>query len=807
MQGWALDFRYALRMLAVHRRVTAVAVLSLALGLGANIAIFSLVYAVLLRPLPYKDPDRLTIFWESHVARGSGRAMISAPNFIDYRSQNTVFEGMAAFETVDVALTGVREAEQVRGLAVTEGFFSVLGVRPFRGRDFLPAETQAGGPCAVVLSQGFWQRRFGGEPQVVGRALALNGVSCAVTGIMPAGFEFPDREAEFWMGRGFSAAELRQRGYHRMGAVARFKPGVQRSQAVADLNRIAAHLAEQYPVTNRGWGVFLVPVREERVRWVRTALLIIVGAAGLVLLIACTNVASLLVARNAAREKEIAVRAALGAGRGRLLGQSLTESLLLALLAGGVGLALTPFFTRVLLSLSPKGFVLPQRVGLDPVVLSFGLAAALLVALLSGLLPAMQALRTNLSESLKEGGRAGGAGLSRQRARSCLVIAEVAVALVLLAGAGVMLRSFLRLRVVDSGFRTDHLLTARLFLPAARYGEARQKTSFHRDLLERVRALPGVESAAAGNCLPLISDFGRAFTIGGRPIPPPGQWLSASYRSVTPEYFRTLGIPILRGRAFTDQDHADAPGVAIVNQTLARQQWPNGDPIGQQINLERPERQHAWRTIVGVAGDVRHRGPDANYSVEVYAPYYQMPEAAATLAVRSASDPAGLAVGVRAALRAADPNLPPGQIRTMEQLVAESDSLSSRRSLMVLLGAFAVLAVLLAGVGVYGVISYSVAQRRQEIGLRMALGAQRGDVLRLVIRQALGLALAGVAIGAGLALALTRFLGSLVYQVSASDPLTFTAVGLLLVLVSLAASYLPAWAATRVDPMAALRVG
>lgn len=806
MQGWVLDFRYALRMLAVHRRVTAVAVLSLALGLGANIAIFSVVYAVLLRPLPYRDPDRLTIFWESQVARGGGRAMISAPNFVDYRSQNAVFESMAAFETVDLALTGVGEAEQVRGLAVTEGFFSVLGVRPFRGRDFLRAETQAGGPCAVVLSQGFWQRRFGSDPQVVGRALALSGRSCTVAGIMPAGFEFPDREAEFWIGRGFSAAELRQRGYHRMGAVARFKPDVQRSQAVADLNRIAAGLAEQYPVTNRGWGVFLVPLREERVRWVRTALLILVGAAGLVLLIACTNIASLLVARNAAREREIAVRAALGAGRGRLLGQSLTESLLLSLLAGGVGLALTPSFARLLLSLSPKGFVLPQRVGLDLAVLAFGLAAALLVAFLSGLIPAMQALRTNLSESLKEGGRSGGTGLSRQRARSCLVIAEVAVALVLLAGAGVMLRSFLRLRAADSGFRTDNLLTVRLFLPAAKYAEAGQKTAFHRELLERIQALPGVQSAAAGNCLPLISDFGRAFTIGGRPIPPPGQWLSAKYRSVTPEYFRTLGIPILRGRAFTGQDRADAPGVAIINQTLARQHWPDSDPIGQQVNLERPERQHAWRTIVGVAGDVRHSGPDANYSAEVYAPYYQMPEAATTLAVRTASDPARMAAGVRAALRAVDPDLPPGQIRTMEQLVAQSDSLGTRRSLMVLLGAFAVLAVLLAAVGVYGVISYSVAQRRQEIGVRMALGAQRGDVLRLVVRQALGLALAGVAVGAGLALALTRFLVSLVYGVSASDPLTFAAVGLLLVLVSLAASYLPARAATRVDPMAALRV-
>jgi len=611
---------------------------------------------------------------------------------------------------------------------------------------------------------------------------------------------------ELWLPLGFGAQELSQRGYRRLSGLARLKPGVELRQAAAEMNHLAARLGEQYPISNRGWGVKLVLFAEQRVEDVRAALRALMGAVGLVLLIACANIAGLLVARNAAREKEIAIRAALGAGRGRLVRQLLSESLLLALVGGGAGLALTPWLTRLLLSIGPKDLALPERVGISLPVMGFGLAATLLTAALCGLIPALQASRTNLSESLKEGGRFPGAGPGRQRARSCLVVAEVTVALVLLAGAGVMLRSFLRLRSVDPGFRADQVLTVRLALVQSKYAEARQKTAFYRDLLERVRSLPGVQSAAATNHLPMVSDFARGFTIGGRPAPPPGEWPVARYRAVTPEYFRAMGIAVLEGRVFTEQDHDQAPGVAVINQTLARRHWPAADPIGQRVNLERPDRQGAWRTIVGVVSDVRHRGLDAEIQPEVYVPYYQKPEAATTLVARATAEPVTLAAAVRAAVRAVDADQPVGEVRTMERVVAESESMGSRRTVMVVLGAFAAVALLLAAVGVYGVISYSVVQRRPEIGVRMALGAGSGEVRRMVVRQALELAATGVAIGAAAAFALTRFLAKLLYGVSAADPATFAAAAALLVGVSILASYLPARAATRVDPLAALRV-
>lgn len=525
------------------------------------------------------------------------------------------------------------------------------------------------------------------------------------------------------------------------------------------------------------------------------------------LLIGCANIASLLVARNAVRNKELAIRVALGAGRGRLVRQLLLESLLLALAGGAVGLALHSWLARLLLALGPKGFVLPEKLDLDAAVAAFGMGAVLLTALLCGLVPALQASRTNVVASLKEGGRSGGTGAARQRARSCLVVAEVAVALVLLVGAGAMLRSFLRLQAVDPGFRAHHVLTVRLGLLPSRYGEAQQQTAFQRALLERVRALPGVEAAAVTNHLPTVSDFARAFTIGGRPVPPPGEWPVARFRAVTPEYFRAMGIPVLRGRAFSELDSEEAPGVALINQTLARQHWPAQDPLGQRINLEKPDRLHAWRTVVGVVGDVRHRGLDAKVQPEVYVPYYQMPEASTAMVVRTLAEPATLALAARAAVRAVDPDQPVGEVRALEQVVADSESVGSRRTVLLLLGAFAALAVALAAVGVYGVISYSVARRTQEIGVRMALGAQSSDLVRMVVRQALILALAGLALGVVAALVLTRFLARLVFEVSPADPITFGAVALLLFVVAVLASYLPARAATRVDPLTALRVG
>jgi len=805
MRALLQDLRYSLRMLTRSARVTAVAAVSLALGLGANIAIFSLVHEVLLRPPQYREPRRLVLVRESNPERGIPESLVSPANFVDFHDQSSAFERMTTYERTTLALTGAGEPEQVRALLVSEGFFRTLGVSPRWGRDFLREEADPGGGDVVVVSYGFWERRFGRDPGLLGKSLTLNGRPHTVVGIMRGGFEFPDRGVVMWVPRGFGAEESGRRGFRRLGGLARLKPGVSQEQAGRELNHIAARLGEQYPVSNRGWRVKLVELLGARVEPVRPALLILLGAVGLVMLIGCANIASLLLARNAARVREMAVRAALGAGRGRLLRQLLLESLLLALAGGVLGLLLHPWMTRLLLSLSPQELVLPERIGFRLSVAAFGLAASLLTALLCGLAPALHGSSTDLVEGLKEGGRSGGGGVRRQRLRSVLVVAEVAVALVLLAGAGVMLRSFLKLRAVDPGFRADRVLTVRLGLTPSRYREEQQKTSFYRALLERVRALPGVEAAAATNHLPMVSDLNRAFTIGGRPVPLPGEWPAARFRAVTPDYFRAMGIPLLRGRVFTGQDDAEAPGVALVNQSLARRYWPGENPLGQRVNLARPEVQHAWRTIVGVVGDVRHAGLDAEIQPEVYAPYYQMPEASTTLVARAVSEPLMLAAAVRAAVRAVAPDQPVSEVRTMPRVVAESEAMGSRRTVLLLLSAFAALAVLLATVGVYGVISYSVAQRTQEIGVRMALGAAGGDLVWMVVRQALGLALAGVTIGTLAALALTRFLSRLAFGVSPADPATFAAVAALLLTVALAASYLPARAATRVDPLTALR--
>lgn len=800
------DAHYSLRTLARSVRLMIVATGSLALGLGANIAIFSVVYAVLLYPLPYREPERLALIWESNPGKGIPVAPVSPANFADFRQQAGAFENMACYERTTLTLTGAGEPEQLRGLRVCREFLTTLGTAPAMGRDFLPEETAPGREDAVLVSHGSWERRFGRDPKLLGRTLAINGRPRTVVGVMPRGFAFPDRGVEIWLPLGFGVKELQQRGYRRLGVIVRLKRGFELERAAAELNYVAERLQQQYPVSNRGWRVRLLPVREQPgVEEVRPALVILLATVGLVLLIGCANIASLLLARNAARDKELAIRAALGAGRGRILQQLLLESVLLALAGGALGLALQPWLTHLFLSLGPKGFILPDRVELSAAVVGFGLGATLLTALLSGLVPAVQASRANLVECLKEGGRSAAAGAMRRRARSCLVIGEVAVALVLLAGAGVMLRSFLRLWAADPGYRRDHVLTLSLVLQPSRYGEARQQIAFQRALLERVRALPGVEAAAVTNHLPTVSDFARAFTIGGRPVPPPGEWPVARFRAVSPEYFRVMGIPVLHGRGLSAQDHGEAPGVALVNQTLARQHWPGQEPAGQRINLERPEREYAWRTVVGVVGDVRHRGPDAEVQPEVYVPYEQIPEPAFTLVMRTAQEPSALAAAARAAVLAVDPDQPVGEVRTLEQVVADSEAVGSRRTVLLLLACFAVLAVLLAAMGVYGVISYSVAQRTQELGVRMALGASSADLVRMVMRQALALALAGIALGIAGAVALSRFLTTLVYGVKPADPGTFVAVALLVTGVALAASYLPARAATRVSPMTALR--
>jgi putative ABC transport system permease protein len=802
MRGFRQDLRYGLRMLLRSRGVTAVAVLALALGIGANTAIFSLVEVVLLRPLPFRDADRLTMVWENNLQRGIQEFTISAPTFLDYRSQSGVFEGMVAFEAASFALTGRGEPERIRGLRVTTGFLPLLGVRPARGRDFLPAEMRPGGEGVIIVSHGLWVRRFGSDPNLLGQALTLDGKSFTVSGIMAPGFEFPERTVEFWMPLVFTAQDMSFRGYHHLSVIARLKADVPLEQAWAEMNGLAGRLAQQHPVTNRGWGVTLVPLRDQQVREVRLALLIMFGAVGFVLLIACASIANLLLARNAAREREIAIRAALGAGRLRLVRQLLAESVLLALLGGGAGLFLTPWLTRLLLAISPEDLVLPQQIGIHAGVLGFTLAVSLVTGLVFGVIPAVQASRTNLNESLKEGGRSATEGFRRHRIRSGLVILEVALALVLLVGAGLMTRSFLRLQAVDPGFRADHVLTVRLSLSESKYSEDRQRAAFFRDLLERVETLPGVQTVAVTNCLPLVSDFVRLFEIEGRPAPGPGEAPAASFRAVTPGYFRAMGVAVRRGRHFSEQDGAESAGVAIVNEDLTRRYWPKEDPIGKRVHLGKLDRM-GWRTIVGVVSDVRHRALDTPALGELYVPYSQWPQAATTLVVRTTWEPVQMAGAIRAEVRAVDRDQPIGEIRTMERVVSES--VAPRRAVVTLLGVFASLALILAAVGIYGVIAFSVVERTHEIGIRMALGAQRSDVLRMVVEQGLVLALVGVAIGAVASLVLTRVLSSLLYGVSATDPWTFLGVSLLLTVVAVLASYLPARHATKVDPLVALR--
>ena len=804
MQALWQDLWYGLRMLRKSRALTGVAVLALALGMGANSAIFSLVDAVLLRPLPFQDFGRLMAVWESNLQLGLHKALTSAPTFLDFRNQNTVFEGMAAYQATSLTLTGKDEPERVPGLRVSRELFPVLGVRPAWGRDFTPAEMQAGGAGAVIVSHGFWKRRFGADAAMLGQPLTLDGKSFTVAGIMPPGFEFPDRNVELWAPLVFSADELAMRGYHSLSVIARLKPGVTSRNAYVELNGIATRLARQYPVTNRGWTVDLLPLREFQVRDIRSALLVLFGAVGFVLLIACASTANLLLARNAVRAREIAVRTALGAGRARLLRQLLTESLLLSVLSGGVGLALTPWFVRLLLWLSPPDLVLPEQVRVDPRVLGFTLAVSLLTGLVFGVIPALQGSRTELSEFLKEGSRSATGSVRRHRLRNILVVSEVAFALVLLVGAGLMLRSFQRLQAVDPGFRPDHLLTVQVSLPDSKYPQGWQRAAFYQALLERVSTLPGVRSAAATDCLPMVSDFGRQFSIEGRPAPAPGEAPTAHFRTVTPEYFRTMQIRLRQGRHFSEQDHAQAPGVAIVNEDLARRYWPNQDPLGQRISLGKQDSAPR-RTIVGVVAGVRHHYLDAPVPAEMYVPYFQWPQASATLVVRTVSDPVRMAGAIRTQVRAVDKDQPLGAVRTMERVVSES--VAPRRAVVVLLSAFSSLALILAGVGIYGVVSYSVAQRRHEIGIRLALGAQPREVLRLMLRQGLVLCLGGVALGALAALGLTRLLAGLLFGVSATDPWTFAAVTLFLIGVALLASYLPARAATRVDPIQTLRVG
>jgi putative ABC transport system permease protein len=810
------DLRYAVRVLLKQPGFALVAVVTLALGVGANTAIFSVVNAVLLRPLPYEDAGRLVFLWENNQRAGANFMSISLPNLRDWKEQSHSFEQIGATRNASFTITGGGEPERVQGEQAEADMFAAFGTRPLLGRAILPDDDRAGGDRVVVLSQRLWQRRFGGDPKVLGRTVTLDGETFTVVGVMPAEFNVATGPTELWVPLGRFKPGLPQERDNHPGivAVARLKKGVSAEQARAEMADIARRLSDQY-VENRGNGVSVTPVEEQLVQGVRTVLLVLLAVVGFVLLIACANVANLLLARAASREKEIAIRVALGAGRLRVARQLLTESFVLALAGGTGGLLLALWGTDVLVASLPANSFIPRQdeIGIDAGVLAFTFAASLLSAFVFGLAPALQASKSDPNESLKEGGR--GASAASNRLRKALVVAEVALTLVLLIGAGLMVKSAVRLSEVDPGFDPANVLTMRINLPEARYADGARWADFYRRLDERVRALPGVEASAISSAVPLVGGGSEAGVIAeGRPVPRgPAESTPALYQAVSPDYHRAMGIKLLRGRYFNEQDTASAQPVAVVDETLARRFWPNEDPLGKHISFENrgtPDNlQPNWREIVGVVRHVRHYQLERESFVEVYAPFDQLPiwmqkrRPAMSVVARTAGDPAALVSAVRGEVRALDPEVAVFGVNTMTGVL--SGAVAQRRISTWLLAAFACVALVLATVGIYGVLAYSVAQRTREIGIRMALGAQTRDVLRLVLGQGLLLALAGVGLGVCGALALTRLMAGLLYGVSATDPATYALISLLLVSVALLACLIPAWRATRVDPMAALR--
>jgi putative ABC transport system permease protein len=813
MEGLLQDLRYALRILRRSPGFTTVAVVTLALGIGASSAIFSIVHAVVLQPLPYPEPERLVQLWMRFTGIGipNDQNWVSAPELLDLQ-RNRSLSAIAAISSSSFNAVFGGAPERIEAAVVSPSLFQLLGVRPQAGRVFLPEEGTAGRDRVVLLGDGIWRRRFGADPGVVGRKLILSGESYVVTGVLPRGFQFPS-DAEIWAPLAFAPADLTpdNRGSHGLEVVARIAPRLTLAQARADLDAVSRRIVAEhpeYPYKTYNFKVLAVPLLDQQIGEVRTALWVLLGAVGFVLLIACANVANLLLARAAGREREIAVRQALGVGRRRLLRLLLTESALLGLGGGAAGLALAVAALRVLVAASAGNVPRIHEVRLDVPVLLFTVLVSLATGLLFGLAPAVAMFRADTHAALKAGGRGASAGAASQRLRGALVAAEVALALALLAGSGLLIRSFLRLQEVDGGFKPAGVLTLRISLPEQRYPKAEQARAFYRDLLERVRKLPGVDAAGAANGLPLGgTGWSGTVTIDTRAVPPADTTPEADQRPVTPGYFEALHVPLLRGRTFDERDNQTAARVCVIDETLAKTYWPHDDAIGKRIHTGAASGggQVPWMTVVGVVRHVRYRTLESPSRVELYWPYVQTPFRVGTLslAIHSSLPPLGLVAAVRRELRAVDPEQAAYRVRTMDELVA--DSVARRRLSTTLLAVFAGVALLLAAVGIYGVMSYAVAQRSHEMGIRMALGARGGQVVAMVLGRGLSLTAAGLAVGLAAALVLTRLLKTLLFAVSSYDPLTFVTVAALLVLVAAAASFVPAHRATAVDPVNALR--
>ncbi|MFL6207331.1 MAG: ABC transporter permease [Pyrinomonadaceae bacterium] len=802
------DIRYGWRMLWKSPGFTLVALLTVALGIGANTALFSVVNAVLLRPLPVAQPGALVNLWGTNLQGGEPRESASFLNFADWRDQSHVFASVAAYSNTFATLTGGDAPEAIDGLTVSPELFQTLALQPVVGRAFTAQDIQADN-SPIVISQELWQRRFGARSDIIGQAITLDGRPRTVVGVLPAGFRFPfdaSNGKDFWTPLDPKDELNVKRGVGYLNVIARLKPGVTLQQAQAELDTIAHRLAEQYPEHDAGRGVQIVTTYEEVVGGVRTALLVLLGAVGFVLLIACANVANLLLARATRRQREIAVRTALGATRWRIVRQLLTESLLLSLAGGVGGLLLALWGVDVLRSALPEDVPRVREIALDGRVLAFTLGVAVVTGLIFGLAPALAAARLDVNEALKESGRDAG-GWRRNRVRSFLVVAEVALSLVLLVGAGLLLKSFVRLREINPGFKPEPVLTYSVALPTAQYQTPAEQTRFFQQLLTQTASAPGVNATAAVFPLPFSGDNARGnFEIEGRPVASESESPNALSYIISPDYLRALGIPLREGRGFSERDTASAPHVVLINETLARRYFAGTDPVGRHLvvssiaDLDKPKTCE----IIGVVGDVKHSGLDAEAEAEYYLPYQQSTLPFMTLVVRGTNDkPSALATDARAAVAQLDKDLPLTDIKPMSDWLAAS--VAPRRFNMLLLGGFALLALCLATVGIYGVMAYAVAQRTHEIGIRIALGAQARDVLRLVVGQGMLLTLIGLGVGLAGAFALTRVLATLLFNVKPTDPLVFAGVTLLLALVALVACYIPARRATRVDPMIALR--
>ena len=794
------DLRYAVRSLLKSPGFTGVAVLALALGIGATSAIFSVVNGVLLRPLDYEAPDRLVVLRETKLPQFP-RFSTSPGNFESWRTGSTAFDQIAAYGIRFFNLTGRGDPEQLRGSTDTAGLFEMLGVQPAMGRDFTPEEDQPGQDDVVILSHGLWQRRFGGDPALLGQALTLNGRVRTVIGIMPAGFEFPQADTALWIPLALTPEQRDNHGGHYLSTAARLKDGVSIEQARTELRTIAQRLEQEFPRSNAGWSVLVTPMLENMVRRSRPALLVLLGAVGLVLLLACANVANMLLARATGRQKEIATRVALGAGRGRIVSQLLTESLLLGVVGGGGGILLALWGVSVLPELAPE---LPRidEVALDARAVAFTAVVTLLTSVVFGLAPALHASRPDLVGSLKEGGHGASGGRRRRRARSLLVVGEVALALVLLVGAGLLIRSFWLLQQVDPGFDSDNVLVASLSLPDASYPDDDATRSFYRQLVERLAGAPGVRAVGVTQSLPFFSDYVLGYRIEGRPEPEPGNMPLTNHYAVTPGYFDAMGISLRRGRRFTERDREDSLPVLLINETLARQAFPDQNPIGQRIHVTIGPGT-VFREIVGVVADVKQNGLASTARAQTYEAYWQRPFRFTSIVISTESNPRALVSVVRSDVLSIDPEQPLSRILTLEEIVGTS--IASERASTRLLTLFGGIALLLAAIGIYGVMAYSVAQRTREFGIRMAIGADRADVLKLVLRQGLALAAGGILVGVAAAAALTRVMSSMLYEVTPTDPGTFTVVPAVLFVTAFVACCLPALRATRVDPLTALR--